>query len=327
MNDTFEKFDPFEQMIFTYDRCFVCGTVLRSDNSSVEHIYPKWLQNKFNLWNRNLVLLNQSQIKYRQLTVPCCKNCNSIMSKYLEKPIERAVELGYEEFIKLDKKIVFQWLNKLSYGMLFKELSLKTDLSNNESPTIYTKELLMQHRMQHIFLKSVTDGSKYIDKPYSLLIFKLHIDHSDELYWARDNMFHKTFFMRLNDIGIIANLMDNGYQEDFFMEIPKMSNLIEKELHTIQFAELCAKIHYKSSLFHRTPFFTMFFEENKKIKDIISHTISGNAFNEWSQEEYSRYLEVYWDKWGLRFKDIYHGNDLVTSFLYNEDGSFKEMRY
>ena len=323
MNDTFENFDPFEQMIFNYDRCFVCGTFLNSYNSSLEHIYPKWLQRKFNLWNRNLVLLNQSQIKYRNLTVPCCKNCNSIMSKYLEKPIERAVELGYEEFIKLDKKIVFQWLNKLSYGILFKELSLKTDQSNKDSPTIYTKELLMLHRMQHLFLRSVIDDSDYIGKPYSLLIFKLNIENNDELYWARDNIHHKTFFMRLNDVGIIANLMDNGYHEDFFMEMPRMSDLTEKELHLIQFAELCAKIHYKSNLFHIQPIYTMTFDENKKIKHIISHAISGDAFNIWSQEDYSRYLEVYWEKWGLRFKDIYHGNDLVVSFLYNEDGSFK----
>lgn len=41
-------FNPFDQMTFTNDRCFLCGELLTDDNRSKEHVYPKWLQNKFN---------------------------------------------------------------------------------------------------------------------------------------------------------------------------------------------------------------------------------------------------------------------------------------
>ena len=72
-----EKYYPHNQMTFTYDKCFLCGSDLKSENYSVEHIFPKWLQNKFRLWNQELILLNGTAIKYRRLTIPCCKNCNS----------------------------------------------------------------------------------------------------------------------------------------------------------------------------------------------------------------------------------------------------------
>lgn len=325
MNDTSQKFDPFEQMTFTYDKCFLCGNELTADNYSVEHIFPKWLQKKFDLWNKELILLNGTGIKYRNLTIPCCKKCNNIMSKNIEKPVERAVEAGYDEFIKLDKKVVFQWLNKISYGMLFKELSLKIDIRNPQSPTIYSEEYLKQHHMQYLFLRSIIDESVYYEKTYSLLIFKLRSEDNDNCYWAGDNPFIKTFCMKMNDIGIMAHLMDNGFQEDFFMEHPDMAELLGKELHPIQFAELCAKFLYKSSLFYRNPFFILAFNQQGKLENIMPQPISGDAFKEWSQEEFAHCLEVYWKQWGLIFEDIYKGNDLVITYLRNEDGSFKDF--
>ena len=36
--------------IYTRNRCFYCGRLLRGQNSR-EHVFPKWLQEKFNLWD------------------------------------------------------------------------------------------------------------------------------------------------------------------------------------------------------------------------------------------------------------------------------------
>lgn len=37
---------------FSIDRCFVCDELLTVENATEEHIYPKWLQRKFNLFNQ-----------------------------------------------------------------------------------------------------------------------------------------------------------------------------------------------------------------------------------------------------------------------------------
>lgn len=38
-------YNPFEKLEFGKNRCFLCGCYLgEDDNTSVEHIYPKWIQ-------------------------------------------------------------------------------------------------------------------------------------------------------------------------------------------------------------------------------------------------------------------------------------------
>lgn len=318
-----EEFNPFEEMSFSYDRCFICGEKL-SSNNTVEHIYPKWLQNDFDLWNKQLVLLNGTSIQYRNMVVPCCFECNEIMSRKLEKPVKEAVQKGYDEFINLDRKVIFQWLNKISYGALFKELSLKRELRNPNSEAIYTEENLKKHKMQYLFLKSTVQETKYVNNPWSILIFKVK-KQKDKQYWVYDNPFVKTYFMLLNDIGIIAHLMDNGCNQDFFMQFPHMVELMGKELHPIQFYELCARFHYKSALLKKSPFYINMFDKNNGVDTIISHGIDGTLYAEWDNETYSHILEFFLEPYKVKFEEIYLGKDKVITYIRNEDGSFKDM--
>lgn len=112
-------------------------------NRSDEHVYPRWLQREFYLWNQNLTLLNGTDIAYRNLTIPCCSKCNNeYLNRRVEKRIEEAVKGGYEKFKDLDESIVSKWLNKIAYGTLFKELSLRSDLMDKNSDPIYSQEQL-----------------------------------------------------------------------------------------------------------------------------------------------------------------------------------------
>lgn len=321
-NNDYET-DPIDNMTFTNDKCFLCGEELNSENRTDEHVYPKWLQNKFDLWNQELILLNGTMIKYRQLTIPCCKNCNSIMSSMIEKPMEKAVRGGYEEFIKLDRKIIFQWLNKLSYGILYKELSLKKEIKNPESKSIYSEEYLKEHYTQHLMLKTIIDKSEFIFNPCSILVFRIRPYKEDGLYWAYDELISNNFFIRMNDIGIISNSMDNGSLEKYFISFPELNDILNKELHPIQFAELCAKFHYKSTLFKRDPFqITNYSLSEKKVKEIISQPIYGNAYNKWINKDYAYYLSFYWQDLKYSYEDLSKGN--ITS-LRREDGSFNDL--
>ncbi|MCL2019174.1 MAG: hypothetical protein FWG70_05370 [Oscillospiraceae bacterium] len=320
---TKNHFKPFEQMTFDYTMCFLCGELLNDEIRTDEHVYPRWLQNKFDLRDKKLTLLNGSLIPYRKLTIPCCVRCNKIMGETLEKPIERAVSIGYDSFIKLDEKIIFKWLNKLSYGILYKELSLKNKISEPQSDSIYSKESLKKHEIQFTFLQSIIHDVNYIEEPWSILIFKIESSFTPQ-YWAYDNPFYKTFFIKMNDIGIIAHLMDNGCQKGLFMEHEEMKEFLYRELHPIQYFELCAKIFYKSILFNKNPFYTVsWFEE--KLNTIVSHSVSGEVFDKWSQEEYAHILKFFlYDYCGIEFQDIYKGDNLIMTYLRNEDGSFKD---
>ncbi len=58
------------------DCCFLCGALM-DGSKSAEHVFPKWLQNRYDLWNQKIELLNGSLMPYRQLTIPCCEKCNN----------------------------------------------------------------------------------------------------------------------------------------------------------------------------------------------------------------------------------------------------------
>jgi hypothetical protein len=319
-----KEFDPFEQMTFSADKCFVCGADLNDDNSSVEHVYPKWLQNGFDLWNSELVLLNGSKLKYRNITVPCCKSCNNEMSSNIEKPMKEALKGGYDSFIELDKKIIFQWLNKISYGILFRQLSLRSEIRDPHSQPIYSEDNLAKHKMQHLFLRSTVSKAEYVHNPWSILIFRIHED-DNEKYWAFDSPFIKTFFMHANDVGIVAHLMDNGCNEEFYMQFEHKVDLLKRELHPLQFRELCAQFQYKSGLFNRNPFYTNIFDKEKGIDTIVAHDIGGDIYDCWNQQHYARVLQSFLQEWKMSFDDIYFGDDKVITYLKNEDGTFKDI--
>lgn len=310
---------------FMPNHCFVCDELLTKENSTEEHIYPKWLQRKFNLYNQKISLLNETFINYRNLKVPCCKCCNQKMSKAIEKPMERAVNGGYEEIINLNRKIVFQWLNKISYGMLYKETMLLREQRNKESGAIIPQELLNELHMKYIFLISIIKNTDYIDDPFSLLVFKLRPDEKTP-YWGFDSFFTPVFCMRMNNIGIIAHLQDNRFNEDFFIEDKKMKDLLKTELHTIQFLEVCARFFYKSSLFIRNPGYIMVMDNDNIPKHIISQGMSGIGYNDWNQKEYAKVLSFFWKDYGIDFQDIYKGEEKVWTLLWDETGSFIELK-
>ncbi len=37
-------YEPFQNMKFDNKHCFLCGVELNDINSSLEHVFPKWLQ-------------------------------------------------------------------------------------------------------------------------------------------------------------------------------------------------------------------------------------------------------------------------------------------
>lgn len=294
-------------------------------NRTKEHVYPEWLQKKFNLWNDSLVLLNRTSIKYRNLTIPCCKTCNSIMGAKIEKPIQQAVDGGYNEFIKCDKTTIFQWLNKIAYGVLYKETSMKLDRSKPDSVSIYSVEEMKEHKMQYTFLKSVISGTNFHKKPYSILIFRIKNDQPH--YWAWENPFLHTFCIQMNDIGIISCLMDNGLNEEFFMSFEKQSSLINHHIHPAQFLEICAMFVYKVSRLYNQPFYFTCFDDDGNPSDIISLDMHGDVFYSWDQEEYSKLFSSLLrdNNYALNVENIYQENGLVASILWDENGNFYDI--
>src|SRR5262249_3025796 len=95
------------------DTCFICACVLDDTNRTAEHVVPRWLQERFSLWNKRLFLLNGTSIPYRQLTIPCCFECNNQRLCPLENRISNAIATGYEAIRQLPPLDLFRWFAKI----------------------------------------------------------------------------------------------------------------------------------------------------------------------------------------------------------------------
>jgi hypothetical protein len=274
------------------------------------------------------VLANRTSIPYRLLTIPCCKTCNNINLSSLETDIKAAFDGGLAEFRKLDELRVYQWLCKIFYGILFKELSLYYDRRNPSLGTIMTPEFLERHRNLHAFMQSVRMPFQFpAEKPWSIFIVETMTDPITELNFTyHDNVVGLTFSIRMGNIGVIASLEDAGaqkmYHEDYF---EKLNGI---ELHPIQFDELAAKVAYKAMLLNRVPKYMNILPEKEGGEVyVVALNIHGystaSVFDEWDQRVYAKMLASYWAGYGLELSDIFKEPGMVLTLIENDDGSIK----
>jgi len=305
--------------------CFLCGEKLTKNTD--EHIFPKWLQHKFNLWNQTITLINGTEIPYRMLKIPCCKKCNNGHLSKLEIEISNAVAGGYDTFIHLDEDKIFYWAAKILYGLFFKELSLKIERRDPMAGTIMSPEAMEKFRTLHMLLQGVRFPTEYIPvKPYSLFIFKMY-EYGDE-DWDESNFnyfdsyIQTVYGMKMNDIGFVLCIEDSGVQTEFGKDY--FAKYKGKILHPIQLKEIYAMINYKQYLALYPPRYMTIESDNDRVIHVIQP--SGDVFGEWSQELYAHGLAHVWSVYPRhQFEDIYSPPDKVSSYLKNEDGSFKQL--
>ncbi len=317
----YQLYKPFQNMKFDNEHCFLCGTKLHNTQQSQEHIFPKWLQHKYNLWNQTLTLQNGTTIPYRQLAIPCCRSCNGKHLSKVENKIKGAVELGYDEFIRLDEKVIFQWIGKIYYGILFKEISL-IDFKTKNRESIMNQERLGRYKMLHECLQSIRVPIQFDGFfPWSIFVVKMHnVDHIYDFDFI--DTLHLTVAFKLGDIGIIASLGDNGALKNRLKE--KFDQFQGIPLFYTQFLELVSQMNYNSILIRKAPVHMLVTGEN--VYRILGMPNS-SAFNEFNHFEYSRVLGGYLKKKiGSVPKNLYNKEkDRAVTFLTNNDGNIQVL--
>ncbi|ULO08951.1 hypothetical protein H1230_09350 [Paenibacillus sp. 19GGS1-52] len=313
-------------MPLSQKNCFLCGVELKKHTD--EHIFPKWLQNKFNLWDQTITLLNGTEIPYRMLKIPCCNTCNNEYLSQLEIDISKAVDGGYDSFVQLDENKIFYWASKILYGLFLKELSLNIDRKDPVAGTIMSLEAMGKFNTLHMLLQGIRFPTQYVPvKPYSIFIFKMYEYEDsdwDELNFNYFDSYIQTVYgMKMNDIGFILCIEDSGVQAEFGEKY--FEKYKDKIIHPIQLKEIFAKISYKQYLANYPPRYITIETDNERVVQVIQP--SGDVYKEWSQELYASCLAHTWRTYpNLRFEDIYFPPDRVMSYLNNENGSFKQLQ-
>ncbi len=174
-NDTLEQLlDEIGDFSSPTAKCFLCGKSLLAGNYTREHVVPTWAQRRYNLWDQHVVLLNGTRLPYRNLTVPCCDDCNKYRLKPIEDSLCMTVDHGGQSVEQLGKMVLFLWLGKILYGLLYKELTLLLDRSDPSQGTIVTPEILDRYKMHRFFLQQVRQTIECVDFcPASVHVFTM----------------------------------------------------------------------------------------------------------------------------------------------------------
>jgi hypothetical protein len=293
-NGSLPLFKAFEKRRFGRFVCFLCGCRLGHKNRSEEHVFPKWLQSRFQLQEKQLVLLNGTSIRYKQLTIPCCKKCNNEHLSPIEKKMQVATYKGVVAVRRLGPAVLFLWLGKIFYGLLYREYLLRLDRKASSKRTIVPRETLERLRVHHLLLQASRLKFRFMSSagegvlPASILVVRTQqprrIEHQFDF---RDSPFGLFVSIRMGKIGIVAALQDGGA-----LDLIGHPRCRKYQLHPLQFQELTAQMLYKASLLNRTPKFLMV-EEPRGVSVILS-PLSGLSlkpiFDSWKQEEYATVL-------------------------------------
>ncbi|MFZ4799356.1 MAG: hypothetical protein ACOYMA_17785 [Bacteroidia bacterium] len=241
--------DSYDKSQITSDienRCFMCRVKLTNETSSQEHIFPKWILAKYNMFNQALTLPNKTFIPYQKWKVQCCTKCNNNRMSDIENQIKKSVSEGIESVKFLDEELIVWWLLKLYYAKIYKEAQLKKDVSKPELGRMIEKELFEKYNIIFLYMRDLLNGFKFNDpKPFELFIFKTN---DETTYDYIDDIISNTVYLRLDSIIFICCFNGFGIAQIQCQHLIDALNSLS-HIHYYQAIELFSKITYFNRLY------------------------------------------------------------------------------
>jgi len=226
------------------NKCFLCGNNLDDKNKTKEHIFPQWIINHFNLGTKSLSLrFDRKKVKYKQITIPCCKNCNSSILAPLEAKVRKNfIDLRDHEFNLSDYEVAL-WAGKIYYGILLYDYLDAINLGDKDLiislQSLFSQgDVIILHILLQSLILPIKINSYDSNFPISLIHYKLKLpSHINDQFDFRTSSLTNDFFLRIGRRGFLISF-DGGYLTKYpgfdFIKFTK------KKLHPNQFLELAA---------------------------------------------------------------------------------------
>jgi hypothetical protein len=316
-----ERFmDRLHNRNFDAETCFLCARRLEPLGPTAEHVIPRWAQKRFDLWDQTIKLLNGTHIPYRYLTVPCCDECNKYRLHPIEDSVLAAVENGAEAVKALGNRVLWLWLGKIIYGLLYRELLLPFDRRDPTKGTIINDSLLREYETHLILLQQARGKLETVDfVPGSIFIFNCQQPQTALKQWdLLDNIDSLFIGVRMGRVGIVGSLCDGGAQS---MSSVFPDEVFRMQLHPMQFREVCATVAYRASTATRIPhLLTVEGTPHKTYQLPLMGYSLKPLFETWEPAVYAKFLAAYL---GYKYDDVFFPPDKVLTFMVNSDRSFR----
>ncbi|HTN20384.1 MAG TPA: hypothetical protein VL125_07910 [Pelobium sp.] len=316
-----QLYHPFKKMTFDNSHCFLSGEILPKDQSFLP-VFADWLTKSYQLKEMPFKMLDESTLSYADIVLPCS---NAVREKLetLEKTIQEAFENGYKAVKNLDEDLLFLWVGKTVYGVIFKEIQVAIKQQNTYAEGFNISQgLIHKFGMLHSMLQKINRPVTFEDfRPYSLFICP--IKNAENEFAYRDEINTLSFSLRIKDFGILMCLQDNGANKRYHEEL--WNKIAGKTLHPIQFEELCAKLFYSAYLFNRLPEYHIIpTEEQIFIEAMPLQGMNAKPiFDDWQFKTYGQVVENFWKRWGFLLLEIIKNPEKPISYLFDDEGDFR----
>ena len=200
---------------------------------------------RYKLFAKSITLPNDATVRYDQYTVPCCKECNSLMGEVIERPISEVVLKGGDainDFVSKGGGLnMIVWM-----GLIFLKTHLKDRMLRFHRDTRNGKELIADYydweSLHHIHsvVRCFYTGC-FVDKEAigSFLSIPVKPQASSDRFDYGDLYLAQTMLLRLDDTAMLVVFNDSGAAMSYFwQQLEKITgSLSELQLHEIM-AEL-----------------------------------------------------------------------------------------
>jgi hypothetical protein len=235
-------YNPFKNSEFNTENCFLCGYKIDGKRTR-EHVFPKWLQAKFDLWNKTISITNNTTIQYKNLTVPCCSKCNNQHLSIMESNFQRLLKKGFSELTDFDEQVIFNWCGKILYATRHIELSLLFDRKKPELGSIISGEEFQSYSCFQLFLQSIRYKTIWNVKPWSLFLFK----SETEGFFFQTRVNYPCLSIKLGKFIVIVLFEDNNAIENHFANFKQIRFT---PLSFVQQIEITAYLFYSASIWN-----------------------------------------------------------------------------
>ena len=241
----FYSINSFIEEICNTDNCFVCGIENNKTIFNDEHVIPRWILKRYDLFGKNISLPNNKKFKYGKYKISCCKECNSLLGDNLEKKISEGFAGTYNDsvtFFDQNRELVFIWVCLLYIKTHLRDRSFKYDFQSDKK----IGDDYEWGELHHIYCMARSVYTEIdIDKSVygSMYIFPCAEYDWDESYDYIDLYGTGTVLIRLGNICIITVLNDSKLVGQL---VKKKIDKITGKLNHIQMRELYARITYEN---------------------------------------------------------------------------------
>jgi hypothetical protein len=319
-------YDPFSKMQFGAQHCFLCGASIQPVTDSVP-VFAEWLQTRYSLAEREILLLDQSIRTYQDLRIPCCARCRTQYVEPLEAQMAETAAAGLDGWRALPEKTLFLWLGKMFYGVLTTELLTELDpLVKPRYPLAENAQMF--RRFQAFFqpFQALRVPIEFEDfTPASVFILET-APHEDTIAFEYDDdLTTMVFSIKLDNVVLLACLMDNGIIRQAMNQVYADA---QRPLHPIQVAEFKARAYYAAYLFGVIPdYFVRPLRPGDQhlTYDTLIDDVTGGIFAPWQNSAYGQSLLEMWKRWQIPYATIMRDPEQPLSFLYEPDGQPREL--